>query len=460
MTFSQRPPASAFVRRGECPTLQKPMLTGDGLLARLRPLDNRLSIAQLRAIAEAAAHFGNGIVEITARGSLQVRGLRAETVAAFEAAILATAIVVPQGVGVETPPLAGLDLDEAIDVRPLATALRTAIMRHEPGFVLAPKLAVTLDGGGRFHLGGVDVDVKASAFRDVDGVVRFRLMIPAGRAVRRGDGGARLVAVVDAAGVVGAVLRILEAIAELGPAARGRDLDLPTLEGGADERPPSPLAGLFSCRTGVPTQSPDDARSTVLGLVFAYCQARSDDLLAFCDAADAAGAGDIRLAPGHGLFVAGLSGEAAIGLRQTAAARGFITDPGDNRRAIALCAGSRGCVSGHYDTRALAEAIRRGAPDLIDGSFDLHLSGCAKGCAHPAPSLLTLVGAREGYGLVVNGAASDTPSAYIADSDIETALQRLNDWVRQKKISGESVADCLGRSGADAIADAVRLDWT
>ena len=45
----------AAMRRGACPTLGRPMPTGDGLLARLRPEDCRLTMAQLRAVARAAA---------------------------------------------------------------------------------------------------------------------------------------------------------------------------------------------------------------------------------------------------------------------------------------------------------------------------------------------------------------------------------------------------------------------
>src|SRR4051794_33822583 len=107
-------------RRGACPTLARPMQTGDGLLARLRPIDNILTLPQVQALADAAARFGNGIVEITARGSLQVRGLRPETVASLENAVFESGMDVSAGVGLETPPLAGLEPDELLDVRPLA----------------------------------------------------------------------------------------------------------------------------------------------------------------------------------------------------------------------------------------------------------------------------------------------------------------------------------------------------
>ncbi|HXV30232.1 MAG TPA: precorrin-3B synthase, partial [Sinorhizobium sp.] len=59
------------MRRGACPSLAKPMQTGDGLLARLRPAKGRMTPAELRTIATLAERFGNGILEVTARGNLQ-----------------------------------------------------------------------------------------------------------------------------------------------------------------------------------------------------------------------------------------------------------------------------------------------------------------------------------------------------------------------------------------------------
>lgn len=498
-------------RRGECPTLARPMQTGDGLLARLRPVDTVLTFPQLRALAEAAARFGNGILEITARGSLQVRGLKPDTVGPFEDAVLASGIEISTGVGIETPPLAGLDADELIDIRRLAGELRQRIAGHRPPLVLAPKLAITFDGGGRFHLGSVSADVKVTAFREGERT-KFLLSIGGGRRgtelverpsvlpdisptgeenSRGGDLGpqsissarhatvnrrndratihspplwgrwpaglrgaaTRAIAVLEQDQIIDAVMDVLERLAAIGPAARGKDLDLPLIDGPPLTVDPSPLVGVFS-----PPSVHDD--TAILGLALAYRQASADALIAFANAAESVGAQDVRLAPDHGLFVTGLTHGQVQELRQVAAASGFLTDTDDPRRNIALCAGSKGCASAFYDTGDLAAKLLRHAPDLLDGSVGIHLSGCAKGCARPAPAAITLVGARGGYGLVANGAASDAPAAYIAENHIDTALQRLQALMRQSKEDGESVRACLSRLGADGIAAALQLDET
>ena len=63
-------------RRGACPGLSAPMPTGDGLLVRLLPIGT-IPLAAFAHLCAAARRYGNGIVEVTGRGSIQVRGLNA-----------------------------------------------------------------------------------------------------------------------------------------------------------------------------------------------------------------------------------------------------------------------------------------------------------------------------------------------------------------------------------------------
>src|SRR5262245_24963721 len=111
---------NAPLRRGHCPTLAAPMPTGDGLLAPLNPGASGVSPKALIGLSEAAQRHGNGIIEITARGSLQIRGLTAMSAAQLAAEVDALGIEVRSGVPVETGPVAGLDPDEIADPRPLA----------------------------------------------------------------------------------------------------------------------------------------------------------------------------------------------------------------------------------------------------------------------------------------------------------------------------------------------------
>ena len=61
-----------------CDPRMKRMAHGDGWLVRLHPPGARLTPAQLRRIAALAARHGNGLIEISARGNMQLRGVTAE----------------------------------------------------------------------------------------------------------------------------------------------------------------------------------------------------------------------------------------------------------------------------------------------------------------------------------------------------------------------------------------------
>ena len=89
--------------RGACPTLFTPMQTGDGLLARFVPAD-RITPARFIAFCAAAERHGNGTIEVSARGSLQVRGLSAQSAPPFAADTEQLGIAV-QGVPIITNPL-------------------------------------------------------------------------------------------------------------------------------------------------------------------------------------------------------------------------------------------------------------------------------------------------------------------------------------------------------------------
>lgn len=87
----------------------------------------------------------------------------------------------------------------------------------------------------------------------------------------------------------------------------------------------------------------------------------------------------------------------------------FILDAADPRLRAAACSGAPACRRAarpvQQDAARLAPLLRAGP-----GGIALHVSGCAKGCAHPGPAALTLVARDGGYDLVRGGAAADPPA--------------------------------------------------
>ncbi len=101
-------PAHASLRRGACPGLSAPMATGDGLLARLTPAGSTIPLDAFAGLCAAARRHGNGVIEITSRGSIQIRGLGEASASLFAADVAALGIEASDGIPVVVDPLAGL----------------------------------------------------------------------------------------------------------------------------------------------------------------------------------------------------------------------------------------------------------------------------------------------------------------------------------------------------------------
>jgi len=128
-------------RRGACPGLSQPMPTGDGLLVRLTPTGATIRPEAFIALCAAARSCGNGVIEITSRGSIQVRGLTERSVERLAAMIGRIDLPVYEGPPVLCDALAGLDGEELLDAGVLAAQLRRAIASAPCLTDLEPKVS-------------------------------------------------------------------------------------------------------------------------------------------------------------------------------------------------------------------------------------------------------------------------------------------------------------------------------
>ena len=93
------------------------------------------------------------------------------------------------------------------------------------------------------------------------------------------------------------------------------------------------------------------------------------------------------------------------GLREMPRREDMITQADDPTLRVIACSGAPRCREAHADTRALATAL---APHIA-ADARLHVSGCAKGCAHSGQASITLVATGDGFDLVRDGSTRDTP---------------------------------------------------
>jgi len=340
------------LKRGWCPSLLRPMESGDGWLVRVRPRAAVITAAVARAVAEAATRYGNGRIEITNRANLQIRGLRPETIAPFAAAMAAVGAA-DDGPAVLVSPLAGADPGVAAETRAIAAAIARGPDRGLPA-----KFGFLIDGGGVLPLTGMALDIT---LRAVDG--RWYLngvAVPAEQAASR-------------------ALAMAQALAQAPRQVAARTALPPAI----GFRPYG-----------------DGGRGAVL-LAPAFGQLRAAQLAALADLAESQGDGGLRPTPWKSLAIAGVA-------RAEAADIGLITDPDDRRLSIVTCVGAPACGRARVNTQAaaglLAASRQKGAPLL-------HLSGCVKGCAHPGPAAITLVGEAGGLALIRDGRPGDAPVA-------------------------------------------------
>ena len=360
--------------KGWCPGAWRPMQSGDGLVVRIRPHGGRLSPAQAAGIAELSGRFGNGLIDLTNRANLQLRGVSD---------------------GGHVPLLQGLAELDLLDANADAESRRNIVVapfwsEHDETRSIAMELELALSAchlelPGKF---GFAVDCgRERELANVSADIRIE-RCAMGNIIVRADGAAmgRPVGRTEA---VATALALAEWFVASGGVKGGRGRMAAHLGTGA--RLPTALAASARPAPALPRPRPGLASGGVLiGIAFGQLNAAALALLARRSTG-------LRITPWRMILVEGL--------QEMPHFEGLVTVADDPRLSIDACTGAPVCPQAHADTRALATAL---APHLGAGA-SLHVSGCAKGCAHPGISAITLVATDDGFDLVRNGFAGDKP---------------------------------------------------
>lgn len=351
--------------QGWCPGALRPMASGDGLVTRIRPPSGQLTQTQAQAIAALSRAHGNGLIDLSNRANLQLRGVTEASHPALIDALRSLGLIdaTPEAEArrniIVTPFWTQDDVTQ-----PLADALAHALAAPD-----APDLPAKF---------GFAIDTaKAPVLRDAAADIWIETG-PQGLLLATAKG-ARPVTAATAVSEAIALARWFLAMGGM-QAGRGRMAQLlarMALPAGFDAPrlpPAAPAIGLH--RQGV-----------LVGFDFGQMQAETLAALASL--------GPIRVTPWRMLLIESLPTFPKIA--------GVITDPTDPMLRVIACTGAPGCPQAHAATRALARAL---APQL---TAPLHVSGCAKGCAHPT-AMRTLTATPVGFDLIYDGPASGIPA--------------------------------------------------
>ncbi|MBL8560655.1 MAG: precorrin-3B synthase [Gemmobacter sp.] len=368
---------SGFTVQGWCPGALRPMMSGDGLVVRVRPPLGRMTPAQAQGLADAAMRHGNGLIDLSARGNLQLRGVSQANHAALIADLRALDLVDDD---------AQAEARRNILVTPFANAETLALAR-----ALTQALRQGPDLPGKF---GFAVDTgKAPILQDISADIRLE-RDGAGGLLLRCDGMAYGLPILPDAAAEQAVTLARWFLAQGGMRdGRGRMAALIARGLAPQGATAAPAAAQRRPEPGLQPEG------VLVALEFGQMQAETLHALA--------GLGALRVTPWRMLLIEGA--------RALPRLPGLILDPADPLRRVEACTGAPGCLQAHAPLRDLA---RRLAPQHKAGV--LHLSGCAKGCAHPGRAAVTLVATPAGFDLILNGTAQDAPGQRgLAAQDID-----------------------------------------
>ncbi|MCD6072153.1 MAG: precorrin-3B synthase [Microvirga sp.] len=412
--------ADILRRRGWCPGVRRPMMTGDGLLVRLHPFAGRVSADQARLIAQAARDYGNGHLDITARGNLQIRGVREDTYLSLLALLEHEGLAEPEGDGPNRltvlSPLAGLDPLERCDTLLLARHIETA------GAIegLPAKFFVTVDGGGAMPLDALGADLHLLATGE--DMIAFGISSASSP---------RWIGTATFSRTPEAVHTVLSGFAELRrrsvtEARRLRDLE-PDLVRELAARANLGLVAEPTLRSAGPragVMAQGDGRAVLLALPFGRCNA--EQLVQVAAWSERFSSGELRLSFTRGLLLPKIADEHVPALIDEAGRAGFITDPTDPRLSLFACPGPPDCGSGLTAAPADALRIAQSCGTLLREGATLHVSGCPKGCARPGKADLTLVARDDGrYDVVPDGSTRDASSIHHSIDEIMLRLSTV-----------------------------------
>ncbi|MDE1905603.1 MAG: precorrin-3B synthase [Rhodospirillales bacterium] len=324
--------------KGWCPGAWVPMMAEDGLILRIRPRDGRLTAAQTRGLAMLAQAEDQARVSLTSRANLQLRGIKPERHAALLAGLNALGLL-DENAAAETARniIVTPFWQENDGTLELARILAAAL----PEFPRLPgKFGFAIDTGAEPVLTGVSADIRLERGA-------YGLSV-------RADGAQTGEDVTQET----AIPRMKE-MAEWFLAQGGRR-----------------MRDLFPGQTAPVFIPPPGVCEAGTLAAFAFGEVPLETL---------AQLGEIRLTPWRMVLLPGVKTPPAL--------PGMILNAADPSLRVFACTGAPGCAEAFAPTRGLAQALAAHLP----AGKTLHVSGCGKACAHPAPADYTLIAGPDGF---------------------------------------------------------------
>ncbi|MFE2496793.1 precorrin-3B synthase [Streptomyces scopuliridis] len=441
----EAPPRAAVRKsvreRGDaCPGALRLHAADDGRLARLRLPAGLLTPRQAEALADAAERLGDGHLDLTSRGNVQLRGL-GQSCGAELAERLHEAGLLPSETherirNIVASPLAGLDQLPSADVQLWARELDGLLCASARAAALSGRFLFALDDG-RGDVATLGADVTLLARRDGSVVVRTGANRSGLRVTPENAPRAALLAAETFLTLAEASGSGAWRVREL-PAEHGRGLEAAVRAGLADagiateyvaeaselapgpgsEPGPEPEASKPDPEGEPPLPgpvlSPDGTVALSVHARLGRLSVAQWRLLA------TAANGPLRVTPWRGVIVPGVAPAAAGAVLDRLRTAGLITAPGSPWHGVGACTGRPGCAKALADVRSdAAAAVSRGS-----GGLPVYWSGCARRCGHPQGRWVDVVATGEGrYDISVQGDARSITTTTGPELELKPELE-------------------------------------
>jgi len=420
----------------------------DSFMIRLRVPACEISAHQFHGLAELAADVGNGHVDLTTRGNLQLRELRPRDLVTVLTRVRELGLT-SQGAGadnirnVTASPNSGFDPNELLDVRPYAKAVHHYIMNHRDCYGLPRKFNIAFDNGGGLTVAADTNDIafiatrvseKSSAdFQSASSAapapgVYFRVQLGGitGHQDFARDTGL-LINPTEAIAVSAAMVRVF---AENGDRTNRKKARLKYLldKWGFERFLDETQKKLSFPLVRVPLAACEPRRPLIKhGWIGPYKQAQpgltsigvgipigrmsSKQMHSLASLAANFGKGELRLTIWQNVIIPHVPNALVASACRQLQHLGFTTEASSTTSGIVACTGSRGCKYAAADTKGAAAALGKHLEksDLaVEQPVNLHFTGCAHSCAQHYCGDIGYIGAKQpdgtdGFHVVLGG---------------------------------------------------------
>ena len=358
--------------KGWCPSVLRPMKSGDGLLVRIKPNYGLLNANQLLVLADCLDDFGNGLLDVTSRTNLQIRGVKEQSYSDLVLKLQTEGLV---GVSEKLDRL-NVIVPPFIQKDSLTWRCASQIYSSVESLPLLPE---------KF---GFCVDCEESRYlSNQSGDIFIERSSGSGLVLR--CAGLKKGFSTDESNLTSDVKKII-----------GWYLEKQNSE---ETERPMRMRDIVS-KNKFPWKTSNELKKPLLEevtvgsyqgyfvLAAPFGQLKSEHLRKL-----AAVNQKIQFTINRMLITESLPDKN----------HGLVNEPHDNRLKMNVCPGAPHCSSATIKTRHLAESLAHQKEFILGGN--IHISGCSKGCASPNSKDMCIVGNEGTYDIVEKGYAWDKP---------------------------------------------------